>query len=279
MVSKKVITIYLMGGFGNQLSQIYMGFLIAESGRRVILVDNLLYKNFISKIFKLYIHEYILDKFIINNKNITIKTNSFFKSLVDMLFLNLSYKLNITIFKKYKFDLGNECINFLELKAASVICGYWQNGSIYDENNLKNFKEQLQIKVPPGFNTNPIKVGIHFRGGDKPVNKRMNANYYKKCLNKLSEKSYIVFTDDKNEAAKIFTDKNIKFEFSESKSAFQDFLKMLNSESLICSESTFCFWSALLSEKKIVMIPNSKHFHFIKNNCFQEYKEKTFCLV
>ena len=47
------------------------------------------------------------------------------------------------------------------------------------------------------------------------------------------------------------------------RSSFEDFQLMVSSNILICSNSTFCIWAALLGNHNTVFIPKEALIHFV----------------
>lgn len=248
-----------MGGLGNNLSQLLVAFLLKERGFTIEVVNNLCTVNFITRFLKWTIHdqstsEIYHEKF----KLLHVKTLSV---IMDLFWLKVSFFFNIRIFNRL-FD-SNRLSSIEDIvqkslgKQKIILGGYWQNLNIYNEINLKKFK-QFILGGDLKYNNKNDSGCIHIRGGDfLKLNKHLGKSYYIKAIHYLrNSKSLMVYTNDREYADQVLQ-KSIPYKYSDNKNAKEDFLEMLYFKEMVCSNSTFSIWAGLLSNAELIVLPDS----------------------
>jgi len=261
-MDKKYASIYLMGGFGNQLFQ----FCFAKS------LEN---SNLIVYIDKT---NYLLENKRINvdaeNRDLIMPIEDFGFSNVPR-FLNLIFFINNKLrnysFKNYKFfPVGRyNDKNFKSIfKKYNQFVGYWQDiNLIYENRDFLISKLSNNRTIAKSLRKRP-KVGstmLHVRRKDYlNMKEELNIDYYKIAIDNASQKiknfNFDVFTDDKEWVLQndLFSNaKSINFLSSSIDDTIITFSKMLEYENYIISNSTFSLIPAILSksEKKAVYAP------------------------
>ncbi len=248
-----MIKIYLSGGLGNNLFQIYLALLQEKKGKEIIFADNLLTRNIATKFLNWSIHENQL-----NELNIETKKINFVEFYFDMAILFLSKIFSAKIFgyfydSNHLNDMNYENIlnYFDEIK---VISGYFQYPSLIKEEDLKLLKTKLSISNKIHKNNNKV---IHLRGGDL-LNQNSKLNqYYLNCIEQLGfDQEYTLITNDIN-FRESFLNKNNKYTFKNKTNVrpIDDFIYMMSCNNLVCSYSTFSLWAGLLGDHQSVFIP------------------------
>jgi hypothetical protein len=182
-------------------------------------------------------------------------------------------------------------MNIENLKKARYIFldGYFNSFHLfndYKEEISKSIKTNFELKFHNNKKQNLFendknrKICIHYRSyNDVPLNDRhgnlvVNDIYYKNAINffikKYNDPSFIVFSDNINEARKIInTEKAIFVENDEEllPSQIKDFLMMLKCDHFIIANSTFSWWAAYLAnnKNKTVIRPSEKFYAQNKN--------------
>lgn len=134
--------------------------------------------------------------------------------------------------------------------------GYYQS-----EKYFSDFQDIIHGLLTPkiGF---PIKynyTSIHIRRGDylnlTKEYVQLNMDYYKKAMNIINSKYYMIFSDDINWCKQNFMGNN--FIFSENKSDVEDLALQLSCEHNIIANSSFSWWGAYLNKNpsKIIIAP------------------------
>ena len=191
----------------------------------------------------------------------------------------IKYFSNIQPIKKYNFNLNNLCteelekheIDFISIinnKTPRIIIlnGYFQRYEYY-EKYLDKIKQWLEIdlKYENNFiiNVNPKDFTLHIRLTDlAQLNLHPNMiKFYKDILdNNIFETLYII-TDNKNDKRLIKIFKEYNYQII-SNSEIEDFLFIKKSNNIICSQSTFCWWAAILSDAKNIYLPTNTHIGY-----------------
>ena len=154
------------------------------------------------------------------------------------------------------------------------LSGFFQNINYYDSfikiikqelrpnsKLLRNTKEYIQFKIGLKANINDIAC-LHVRRCDYTnINFYRHltiSNYYKTALNQINSKYVFVISDDINlveEEFKALNNNDQKIIFVKELDMFHDFYIMYLSPISIIANSTFSFWSSLLSDKDQVFSP------------------------
>ncbi len=90
---------------------------------------------------------------------------------------------------------------------------------------------------------------LHFRWGDTDWGRKYEY-YYQKARELIKSKNAytLIVTDDLNKAKSFFSKIN-NIQFKRSDNPFDDFLILLNAETLILAPSTFSWWAGLLTKQ------------------------------
>ncbi len=261
-MNKKFGSIYLMGGFGNQIFQLSFA------------------KSLENENLKVYIDKsnYLLKNKRINtaaeNREIILPIENFGFSDVPS-YLNLIFFINNKLrkysFKNYKFlPIGryNDKNFNKSFKKYNQFVGYWQDiNLIYENKDFLISKLSNNQTIAKSFSKRP-KIGstmLHVRRKDYlNMKEELNIDYYKIAIDNASQKienfNFDVFTDDKEWVLQNDLFSNAK-KINSLSSSIDDtiitFSKMLEYENYIISNSTFSLIPAILSrsEEKAVYVP------------------------
>lgn len=144
-----------------------------------------------------------------------------------------------------------------------IFQGYFQN-FLYTDNIRETFipklvfDNQILSKYPDINN----KFFIHVRGGDYLLQGREIHNinltsYYNKCLELCQNEEFVVFTNDKEYAIKIFGSKFPIINESELDTLYL----MSQCKGCICANSSFSWWGAYLNPNRPIYMP-SKWYNY-----------------
>lgn len=263
--------IYLAGGFGNNLFQLYLANLLRKKGVSVDLFSNLTEKNIITSLLGWTIHENELSKL-----RITTKKESFPIFLFDFLKLSFSKLLGSTFMNAY-YDSNNTKRLFKEefldkLIRNNIISGYFQYSELLSLGELEEFKRIYFAELSLD---KKLHTCLHLRGGDL-INENIKLlDFYRRAIDYLDVKEVNIISNDKN-LVKLFTqaNKDLKLSIISSQSPLNDFMNMANCENLICSKSTFSLWSGLIGSQNFVILPENKKINFYENDAPLEISKK-----
>jgi len=215
------VYIKLQGGLGNQLFQVACGYAYAKKYGKQLILDDIGWsasqgnnpKSYRDTIFKNF--EYI--------KNIPRTTVTYTEP-----------RFNYTEIPKYDFDVS--------------LSGYFQSLK-YFEDCVEEFIDLLDY---PKFGTFEDSVAVHVRRGDylqhSHIHYVCDTDYFKRNLERFSDKKIHIFTDSKDFVSKEFWDLDVKI--VNTYSDLTDMAAMAYHPNIICSNSSFSWWASLLGVKK-----------------------------
>jgi len=234
----KVKEVALFGGIGNKLFQIAHGEWLRRMGFSVVFVDFSYKSSFlVYKALRWTKHEdWLTLQNVFNHDKFLLP--SFMQQvifIIEFILLRLQRKEGSI----FKFDIG-----------------YFQNVNSNNSETIAWTADKLKKSINNKNNLN--KAIIHFRGKDFTKNhKRYQLEIIKKVINKEKEINFYLISDDPNAFQKEFIDHQIE---NLSSSQMNDFIRIMNAENLILSDSTFAFWAFVVGYS-----PNKKYFIGKKN--------------
>lgn len=271
-MKKFSLTVYCVGGLGNQLFQFIAGYVLAKKNKMNLRIN--------IERFNSYDRQFELDKFpeiyklnipIVNNY----KTYNLIKILGIYKLINFFLDKNIKKFERSPF-IFNE-----DLLKKKIVNNFSITGFFQSEKYFLNYKKIVLklLRFPKAKNKliqnylNLIKnrnsVAIHIRRGDylndpkvRNFHGILGESYYKKSIRHIKKNVknpfFFIFSDDINLIKKKFLFFNKKnYIFIDTKSSISDMYLMSNCKHFIIANSTFSWWGAWLSKnkRKIVCAP------------------------
>jgi hypothetical protein len=237
-------TLWLMGGLGNVLFQMFAHRVIERDYGVVNLCNGLLERNWLTKLGAWSIHESTYKK--LTKKSFIKRT--LIVPLVAYFFKKIGLKCNQVVFLE-GFELPKS------FSKTGDIFGYFQSkGSIEHERvEFEVFCKELSSFVLKEIDF----VGVvHYRMGDSEW-ARSNGYYYDFVKNQIKKSSqeFLIVTDSLEDARNLFAQcENVTY--LQNSDVFNDFIHLANAKLLYCAPSTFSWWAAHLSVKvERVFIP------------------------
>ena len=250
-----MITIYLQGGLGNQLFQIFTCISYAM-------------KHNIE--FKLPLYN--------QNQKISVSPtgaprptywDSIFSSLSQYIVENNELYNNKPMFKEKSFEYNE----IPKISEDFILFGYYQSdkyfndnfNKIYDLLNIRESRDKVKEKYKYLFDNNET-ISMHFRLGDYKkllhAHKIISLKYYESCLKKIikrNEKLFTVIYFCEDEDILEITEninylkskfKNLNFKRGKCKTDWEEMLLMSNCNHNIIANSSFSWWGAYLNNNK-----------------------------
>jgi len=239
--------VVLTGGLGNQLFQICFALYLRQISAEEIYVD---YKskphrlkhgiNQLAEILKLVDLDLYKD----------MDTSSYKLKVAAAFFLRThAHRLNLK-------NPEEKLYSAAQLKNR-IHVGFWQN-------DLRLFEQYTDLATIIGEYISAQKNGlncVHMRFGDYKSEKnilryhQLDQSYYFDALSRVDaetvDPTFNIITDQPDMAKKMLSDKifdRFNIEYSRG-TAWEDFVKLSASRSVIASNSTFCWWAALISQQ------------------------------
>lgn len=227
--------IWLMGGFGNTLYQIFAARILENYGYRIVFSDTLTKKNIATVVGRWTIHNPIYKELIAEDSRCE---------------FSVMYPFVVPLSKKTKRRIFNVsfCETIEEAADPKVkhIFGYFQKPGLIKEN--PQVFEQLTAEFNRKLinNTAMDRTVVHVRFGDSGWALK-NQNHYKKVYAELKGTSFDVVTDDMSYAKSIFgLSKEVNY--YSSKNPLDDFISIASAGKIYCAPSTFSWWAAHCSD-------------------------------
>lgn len=237
--------IWLMGGIGNNLFQMFFGYVLERSNHKIYYVENLTQSSWVTKFLRWKIHDNTYKFFLNNNK--LIRSSNF------IVFLGLiSKKINSIFFKVLYFQEKNT-ENFVN---ADNYFGYYQNKLLlqkYDE-EFKDFCSKIYSHLLLENFKASMKTVVHFRGGDSLWAKQ-NASYYLSVKKRIKKIENVLIISDDIDAAKNYFGESKNLIFRQSPSPLDDFRTLVLASNIYCAPSTFSWWAAHCATNAKVVAP------------------------
>jgi hypothetical protein len=268
----KPISARIVGGLGNQLFGYFAGRYLAEKlNTRLILDDSQLVHNQHSNST---IFDFELEDCTVSADQKKLRLSQ----IIDRIpprsaFLDHLYSRYLGI--HYSRQIGFDP-TLQEVKYGATLIGYFQSYRYFYETSYFTKDKKLSLLNPGQWfleMENEIKLAkpivIHVRRGDysKAINREfglLNRDYFMNGIDTLRSRADLassnvwVFSDSPEEVKSEFgqTGKDFRFIAQEpSSSAAENLLLMSKGKAIVTSNSTFSYWSALLSAHKNVIAP------------------------
>lgn len=260
MVIKK--SVWLSGGFGNIMFQMLLVERFYKLGYKIDIICVLNKKNWLTKLIGWTIHDdltrYIFNKY----PNSTVRTNIKACDFFHLIMFCFSKLFSITFFGYTFFKKFNN----IQLTNSRHLIGYFQTEKFVNDFSAEIIDISFFFNSQYPFENKYVSIVFHFRWGDTAWGRKYE-NYYLKVKELILKENTLVriVTDDLQKAKEFFGDLN-SVEFVSSSNPFEDFLCLLNAETLILAPSTFSWWAANLSVKAKKVIAPKEIISFLPIN-------------
>lgn len=270
-----MIVVKIQGGLGNQLLQYSLGRILSVVSGKEVYYD----LSFFEASSKYTKRRYLLDFFNVEVKEATdyqIKKTLFPYGVLSRIIMFLCKVVNKFFLKKYYITYNEELLLDVKNKNNLYIEGYFQSYKYY-EKYLALLSEEISLKDKTNiekwkrefFFKEKDSVCLHVRRGDflrkNAGTKALGLDYYKKAIfeinKKINEPTYYVFSDDikwvTENLGEVLGMRAVMVSSSYLKD-YEEFEVMKDCEHAIISNSTFSWFSVLLSNRKGKVVFYSK---------------------
>lgn len=274
MKDRDPFTVEIAGGLGNQLFMFYAGLYFQELFKREVIFEI----SDLSRIEKLHPGANIRSLGLLDGY----RTISESKPSFDRIATAISRVSRLSAKKLHTKRFTPEEIGYVSpdliRNDVNVIKGYFQSWYYFDSlkekpilsiNNIPNPSSWLIEKIERARCENILS--LHVRRGDYalPANRShgiLSVDYYRKVL--LSSRNYDsiwIFTDSPKEVKEEFSQLGHPIEIivpPRNSDPVESLLLMSATKSIVISNSTFSWWSAMISEDNTQIYAPSKWFEF-----------------
>lgn len=234
-----VATVYLIGGTGNNLFQMYHGYKTANKIR----LNKFFCLRFVRSLLKHKNHPFVLND-LLSEPAIRVFPNLLF--LLDLFLYVITRKTMFT-------DIDLRGAKSKPVFSTKFCLGYFQDYLSFDHDVLERMRHIL--KKPVIVESDKADNVVHVRGGDFLGKENdtfgvLSDAYYHGITTTLHGAPARVVTDD-SRYAQAMLDRIVANEwYIKRAGVLDDFWLMMESKRLYTSNSTFALWAALLSAEK-----------------------------
>jgi len=255
-------TVWLAGGFGNIMFQMLLVERFYKKGYDIDIICVLNKKNWLTKLLGWTIHDdltgYILNKY----PNSSVRS---YAKIYDILHLVMFYFSKLFSIPFFGYTFFKE-FNNIQLTNSKYLIGYFQSEKFINDFSAEIIDISIFFNSHYSLENKSSSIVFHFRWGDTDWGRKYEHYYLKVRDILIKENTDIrIVTDDLYKAQEIFGDIN-SVEFISSSNPFDDFLCLLNAETLILAPSTFSWWAANLSIKAKKVIAPKEIISFLPIN-------------
>ncbi len=239
--------IVLIGGVGNNFYQMALGEYLKGNGAIVRYHLGLTKRNSLTEFLGWSIHGSELRNLVLEGEDVTEKWDPVLLGILIWMFL---VKL-VTRSSMMEFDKE-------KLKASRwgerVLLGYWQYGIHLNGQVYEKLRERI-LKID-GYKIARYRLVAHCRRGDFQPFERITNDYYFASFSRTKSYGRAIWLSDEPWVAKEFNRiEKFLVECPNNPSVISDFLTIFFADVVICSNSTFCYWAAVLGEASSLFVP------------------------
>ncbi|MEZ8635853.1 hypothetical protein AB6E23_10595 [Vibrio cyclitrophicus] len=246
MLFGKKITVFLIGGTGNNIFQINYANKLISQGFDVEFNTFFLYESWLTKFLGWTIHSPALTEKILAKCRVRDKLTILdFLSILCIKFLSILNIYSLQDYTKNNHFLGRNI-------------GYWQSEFEVRPETQALLKDLFFLKEPLIEGDYAV---VHARLGDFSKEQRLDISYYIEAIIKANVVDIYLVTDTPSfiRELEVLLPKDIKLRLGPGETALDDFNILVNSGVLILSNSTFCFWGSQVIPVENVVIPKCLH--------------------
>lgn len=239
---KKNVTVFLMGGAGNQLFQIARAYSLQAAGYKVTVADLGVLEGPIYYLLGFTRHDNWIDlSAILDGLNIPLKTLTFHQ-LLHLFWIFVKRKYGAS--KNSVFDSD---LDVLQSSSRSIDVGYFQSLSKISIESMHAVALSLLASHPPAKPRSDHGAAVlHLRGGDFGKSLRLGHDFIERILMFCGHEGIRlnVVTNDVIFYHELFEGRD-ETGLVCNDNALSDFLFLVNARLIVASNSTFSFWAMI----------------------------------
>ena len=244
--------IFLKGGVGNNLFQLAQGVWLSDMGYGVSYNFALTRRNPLTRLLGWSVHSDDMRSAAFAGESVEDAL-----SPADLAFL-------LGEFVAIRLRRRAEPRYALEGKRRDIrIASYTVTGEFMTERTIRRMRKIIRERlasVDCQADAAPrLSAVVHYRAGDMPPHKRLRFGFYRRAIERIAPLHDEIHwaTNDERGLMETLGDSagGVRHLVAPSASATQDFMLMMRAKTLVCSNSTFCYWAAILGDAERVIFP------------------------
>lgn len=242
--------IFLKGGVGNNLFQLAQGVYLSDMGYDVSYNLALTRRNPLTRLLGWSVHPDDMRSAAFAGESVEDAL-----SPADLAFLLAEFaaiRLRRRAEPRYPTD-GNR-----DIRVAS----YTVTGEFMTERTIRRMRQIIRERlasIKPREDAPRPSAVVHYRAGDMPPHKRLRFGFYRRAIERIAPLHDEIHwtTNDGRGLMETLGESTggVRHRVAESASATQDFILMMRAKTLVCSNSTFCYWAAILGDAERLIFP------------------------
>lgn len=242
--------IFLKGGVGNNLFQLAQGVYLSDMGYDVSYNLALTRRNALTRLLGWSVHPDDMRAAAFAGETVEDAP-----SPADLAFL-------LGEFAAIRLRRRAEPRYALKSKKDIRIASYTVTGEFMTERTIRRMRQIIRERlaaVDCGADAPSLSAVVHYRAGDMPPHKRLRFGFYRRAIERIAPLHDEIHwaTNDERNLMKTLGDSpgGVRHIIAPSASATQDFILMMRAKTLVCSNSTFCYWAAILGDAERLILP------------------------
>lgn len=243
--------IFLKGGVGNNLFQLAQGVYLSDMGYDVSYNFALTRRNALTRMLGWSVHPDDARAVFFAGETLDDGLSS-----ADLAFL-LSEFAATRLLRRPVPDLSA-----LDGRRDVRIANYYAAGEFMTERAIRRMRGIVRGRlaaVERRADAPRLPAVVHYRAGDMPPHKRLTFGYYRRAIERIAplhDEIHWITNDERSLKRNLGqTAAGVRHRMRRSSAAIEDFILLTRAESIICSNSTFCYWAAILGDAERLILP------------------------
>ena len=153
-------------------------------------------------------------------------------------------------------------LSALDGKSDVRIARYYAAGEFMTERVIRRMRRIIRDRlaaVEYYADAPRLPAIVHYRAGDMPPHKRLAFGFYRRSIEKIAhlhDEIHWITNDERSLASALGQSAGgVRHRAARSNTATEDFILLMRAGSIVCSNSTFCYWAAILGDSERLIFP------------------------
>lgn len=243
--------IFLKGGIGNNLFQFAQGVCLSDMGYEVSYNLALTRRNPLTRLLGWSVHPDDM-----RTAAFAGETLEEALSPADLAFLLREFAASKLLRRPVP------ALSALDGKSDVRIARYYAAGDFMTERVIRRMRRIIRDRLAAvQFYADAPRLSavVHYRAGDMPPHKRLAFGFYRRSIEKIAHVHDEIHwaTNDERGLMRTLGESagGVRHRVAPAASATEDFILLMRAKTVICSNSTFCYWAAILGDSERLILP------------------------
>ncbi len=242
--------IFLKGGIGNNLFQFAQGVYLSDMGYDVSYNLALTRRNPLTRLLGWSVHPDDM------------RTAAFAGETLEEALSPADLAFLLGEFAASKLGRGVPNLSALDGKRDIRIVNYYAAGEFMTERVIRRMRRIIRHRLAAVefYASAPrLSAVVHYRAGDMPPRKRLRFGFYRRSIGRIAPPLDEIHWATNDERGLLETlgepAGGVRHSIARTASATEDFILLMRAKTVICSNSTFCYWAAILGDSERLIFP------------------------